>query len=357
VTHPAPSAARHGPALPSGTALLDVRDLTVHFRTPRGTLRAVDGVSFRLEPGQMLGLVGESGSGKTVLSRALIGLTPRRAIEEISGEISYLGRDLRGLGESELRKVRGREIAMVFQDPMTALNPVMKVGTQIGESLRHHLGMTRSAARRRAIELLDRVGIPSPARRISDYPHQLSGGMRQRVVIAIALSCQPKLLIADEPTTALDVTVQAQILDLLQELQREQHMAVILVSHDLEVVGGRADHIAVMYAGRIVEHAPAHALFGATRMPYTEALLRSVPRLEAPSHTRLETIPGRPPSLVTPVVGCRFEPRCNRAGSRCRETEPSLVTEPADPEHTYRCWYPVGLTPAPPAAPAADRVD
>jgi oligopeptide/dipeptide ABC transporter ATP-binding protein len=357
VTHPVSSAARHAPAVQSGTALLEVRDLTVHFRTPRGTLRAVDGVSFRLEPGQMLGLVGESGSGKTVLSRALIGLTPRRAVEKIAGEISYLGRDLRGLGESELRKVRGREIAMVFQDPMTALNPVMKVGTQIGESLRYHLGMTRSAARRRAIELLDRVGIPSPARRVSDYPHQLSGGMRQRVVIAIALSCQPKLLIADEPTTALDVTVQAQILDLLQELQREQHMAVILVSHDLEVVGGRADHIAVMYAGRIVEHAPAHALFDATRMPYTEALLRSVPHLEAPSHTRLETIPGRPPSLVTPVVGCRFEPRCNRAASRCREAEPSLVAEPADPEHTYRCWYPIGLTAAPPAAPAADRVD
>jgi oligopeptide/dipeptide ABC transporter ATP-binding protein len=357
VSQSARSAPPHARAHPSGTPLLEVRDLTVHFRTPGGVLRAVDGVSFRVEPGEMLGLVGESGSGKTVLSRALLGLTPRRAIEKISGEVSYLGHDLRGLDESELRKVRGRQIAMVFQDPMTALNPVMKVGAQISESLRYHLGLTRSAARRRAIDLLERVGIPSPERRISDYPHQLSGGMRQRVVIAIALSCEPKLLIADEPTTALDVTVQAQILDLLQELQREQHMAVILVSHDLEVVGGRADHIAVMYAGRIVEYAPAHALFAATRMPYTEALLRSVPHLDAPSHTRLEAIPGRPPTLVGPVVGCRFEPRCNRAESRCREVEPSLEADATDPGHTYRCWYPVGAAPTPPNPPAADRVD
>jgi oligopeptide/dipeptide ABC transporter ATP-binding protein len=356
VSGPAVAPPALGTPRPTGTPLLEVDDLLVHFRTPRGTLRAVDGVSLRLEPGEMLGLVGESGSGKTVLSRALLGLTPRRAIETISGEVRYLGRDLRGLPERELREVRGREIAMIFQDPMTALNPVMKIGTQIGESLRHHLGLSRAEARRRAVELLDRVGIPSPARRISDYPHQLSGGMRQRVVIAIALSCSPKLLIADEPTTALDVTVQAQILDLLQELQREQRMAVILVSHDLEVVGGRADRIAVMYAGRIVEQATARAVFEATRMPYTEALLRSVPRLDAPSHTRLEAIAGRPPSLTDPITGCRFGPRCTRFATRCGEAEPSLVADAADPDHAYRCWYPVGLAPVVSESDAAGAV-
>jgi oligopeptide/dipeptide ABC transporter ATP-binding protein len=323
------------------TPLLEVRDLFVHFRTPAGTVRAVDGVSFRLAPGEMLGLVGESGSGKTVLARAVLGLTPRQAVARLAGEVRYLGRDLRGLAEDELRQVRGREIAMVFQDPMTALNPVMKIGAQLAEPLRHHLGMSRAEARARAIELLDRVGIPSPARRVSDYPHQLSGGMRQRVVIAIALTCGPKLLIADEPTTALDVTVQAQILDLLQDLQLEQHMAVVLISHDLEVVGGRADHIAVMYSGRIVEQAPARAVFDAPRMPYTEALLRSAPRIDQPSHTRLEVIPGRPPRVDSPLVGCRFAPRCGLAQDRCRSSEPVLASDTTAPDHLYRCWYPV----------------
>ena len=324
-----------------GAPLLEVEDLVVHFRSPAGTVRAVDGVSFRVAPGEMLGLVGESGSGKTVTARAILGLTPRNAVEQVAGAVRYLGRDLRGLGENELREVRGREIAMVFQDPMTALNPVMKIGTQLAEPLRHHLGMSRAEARARAIELLDRVGIPSPERRASDYPHQLSGGMRQRVVIAIALSCGPKLLIADEPTTALDVTVQAQILDLLQDLRREQQMAVVLISHDLEVVGGRADHIAVMYAGRIVEQAPARAVFGTPRMPYTEALLRSVPRLDQPSHTRLEVIPGRPPRLDGPLPGCRFATRCGRVQDRCRSSEPVLASDAAAPDHLYRCWYPV----------------
>jgi peptide/nickel transport system ATP-binding protein len=323
------------------TPLLEVRDLAVHFRSPGGTVRAVDGVSFRMAPGEMLGLVGESGSGKTVLARAVLGLTPRSALEQLSGEVVYLGRDLRGLGERELGAVRGREIAMVFQDPMTALNPVMKIGAQLAEPMRHHLGLSRRAARARAIELLDRVGIPLPRQRVSDYPHELSGGMRQRVVIAIALSCGPKLLIADEPTTALDVTVQAQILDLLQGLQREQHMAVVLISHDLEVVGGRADHIAVMYAGRIVEQAPSRAVFDTPRMPYTEALLRAVPRLDQPSHTRLEVIPGGPPRLDAPLTGCRFAPRCARVQDRCRSSEPPLGHDDDAPDHLYRCWYPV----------------
>jgi oligopeptide/dipeptide ABC transporter ATP-binding protein len=325
----------------AGTTLLDVRDLVVHFRVPGGTVRAVDGVSLRVAPGEMLGLVGESGSGKTVLARAVLGLTPRRAIERLSGEVLYLGHDLRASSEQELREVRGREIAMVFQDPMTALNPVMKVGAQIAEPARHHLGMSRAQAWAYAIELLDRVGIPSPARLASDHPHRLSGGMRQRVVIAIALSCRPKLLIADEPTTALDVTVQAQILDLLQDLQRDQPMAVLLITHDLEVVAGRADRVAVMYAGRIVEQAPARDVFERARMPYTEALLRSVPNLDLPSHTRLEVIPGRPPRLDAPVTGCRFAPRCNRVAARCREAEPALAGDGGDPAHLYRCWYPV----------------
>jgi peptide/nickel transport system ATP-binding protein len=325
----------------AGAQLLSVEDLVVHFRSPGGPVRAVDGVSFAVAPGELLGLVGESGSGKTVLARAILGLTPRHAVERTGGAVRYAGCDLHALDEHELRAVRGREIAMVFQDPMTALNPVMKIGAQLAEPLRHHLGMGRAAARARAIELLDRVGIPSPARRASDYPHQLSGGMRQRVVIAIALSCGPKLLIADEPTTALDVTVQAQILDLLQDLQHEQRMAIVLISHDLEVVGGRADHIAVMYAGRIVEQAAARAVFDTPRMPYTEALLRSVPRIDQPSHTRLEVIPGRPPRLDGPLTGCRFAPRCARAEDDCRASEPGLTSDAGAPDHRYRCWHPV----------------
>jgi peptide/nickel transport system ATP-binding protein len=321
--------------------LLAVEDLVVHFQSPAGTVRAVDGVSFGVAPGEMLGLVGESGSGKTVLARAILGLTPRNAVERVSGEVRYEGRDLRGLSERDLREVRGREIAMVFQDPMTALNPVMKIGAQLAEPLRHHLRMSRAEARSRAIELLARVGLPSPARRAGDYPHQLSGGMRQRVVIAIALSCGPKLLIADEPTTALDVTVQAQILDLLQDLRREERMAVVLISHDLEVVGGRADRIAVMYAGRIVEQATARAVFETPRMPYTEALLRSVPRLHDPSHTRLEVIPGRPPRLEGLLAGCRFAPRCPRAQGQCETAEPALTSDEGAPDHLFRCWYPV----------------
>ena len=333
--------------------LLEVKDLVTWFSTPRGLVRAVDGVSFSLDRGQMLGIVGESGSGKSVLSRTILGLNPRRSVGRTGGQVLLEGRDLRSLTERELREtVRGKQIAMIFQDPMTALNPVMRVGHQITESLTYHYALTRASARRQAIDLLEQVGIPSPARRYEEYPHQLSGGMRQRVVIAIALACEPKLLIADEPTTALDVTVQAQILDLLLQLQEQREMAVILISHDLNIVAGRADEIAVMYAGKIVERGPAATIFERTRMPYTRALLRSVPNLADPSHTRLQAIGGRPPDLVNPPPGCRFHLRCPRAGHLCAAEEPALV--PAeDLHHVYACWYPEG-GPSGPEAEARD---
>ena len=322
--------------------LLRVENLKTHFRTGRGLVRAVDGVSFSLEQGVALGLVGESGCGKTILSRTLMGLLPPSAWVPASARIHFNDRELRSLPEPELRAVRGRELAMVFQDPMTSLNPVMTVGAQIGESLTRHLGSSRRAAKARAVELLNAVGIPSPARRVEEYPHQLSGGIRQRVAIAIALSCEPKLLIADEPTTALDVTVQAGILDLLQREQHERNMALILITHDLGVVAGRTDRIAVMYAGRIVEVADTRSLFAHTRMPYTRALIDSVPRLSAPPHSRLRTISGQPPDLTGPSSGCRFAPRCDRSRERCESERPDL--EPVgDGGHLAVCWHPLAL--------------
>jgi peptide/nickel transport system ATP-binding protein len=323
----------------AGTGLLDVADLKTHFRTPRGVVRAVDGVSFTLDRGRTLGLVGESGCGKSVLSRSIMGLLPGTA--ERSGEITFAGERVDGLGDAALRSYWGTQMAMVFQDPMTSLNPVMRIGRQITESLEVHTDMDRTQVRETALALLRSVHIPEPERRLKQYPHELSGGMRQRVVIAIALACGPQLLFADEPTTALDVTVQAQILDLLQEQQREREMAVVLVSHDLGVVAGRTHDIAVMYAGQIVEHAPTATLFSEVRMPYTEALLQSVPRLENPSHTRLSVIGGRPPDLIAPPEGCRFAARCPYAQERCRTEQPPLI-EAETPGHYYRCWYPVG---------------
>ncbi len=341
------------PAPTAGDApLLEVTDLVTHFSTPRGTVRAVDGVSFSLRRGETLGVVGESGSGKTVLSRSVMGLLPKHNVVR-SGSVRFEGREIGGADAEEMRALWGTQIAMVFQDPMTSLNPVMRIGHQITEPLLYHLDITKKYARELALSLLSSVGIPEPERRLGQYPHEMSGGMRQRVMIAIAIACGPKLLLADEPTTALDVTVQAQILDLLQKEQQERYMAMILVTHDLGVVAGRTDAIAVMYAGRIVEIAPTPVLFSSMRMPYTEALMRSIPRISDPSHTRLHAISGRPPDLVDPPPGCRFAPRCDYVQDRCWAEEPPLI-QGDDPGHSYRCWFPVG-TPAGRAALERNR--
>ena len=321
----------------SGGPLLEVTDLRTHFLTSRGAVRAVDGVSFTLERGRTLGVVGESGSGKTVLARSIMGLLPAHNVKR-DGEVVYEGRRLTGLAPSELREIWGAEISMVFQDPMTSLNPVVRIGRQITETMHFHLGLPDREARSRAVELLRSVGIPEPERRLRAYPHELSGGMRQRVTIAIALACGPKLLLADEPTTALDVTVQAQILSLLGRQQRERFIAMILVTHDLGVVAGRTDEIVVMYAGRVVERAPTTVLFSDMRMRYTQALFRSIPRITDPGHRRLQAIGGRPPDLVAPPRGCSFAPRCRYARERCHVEEPPLTD--AGPGHAYACWYP-----------------
>jgi oligopeptide/dipeptide ABC transporter ATP-binding protein len=319
--------------------LLQVEDLHTSFVTDRGLVRAVDGVSFELTRGQTLGVVGESGSGKTVLSRSIMGLLPATRVRH-SGTVRFAGHVISDLPPAQQRDVWGTQIAMVFQDPMTALNPVVRVERQLTEGLRKRLGLDRKAAHDTAIALLDSVGISDPTRRLRVYPHELSGGMRQRVMIAIALACGPKLLLADEPTTGLDVTVQAQILDLLSDQQRERSMAMVLVTHDLGVVANRADEIIVMYAGRVVEQAPTRELFAHTRMPYTEALLRSIPRLTDESHVRLQAIPGRPPDLAASPKGCKFAPRCPYAQPHCNEEEPPLRM--AGPGHLFRCWFPVG---------------
>ena len=330
--------------------LLVVDDLHTAFRTGRGTVRAVDGVSLSVGRGRTLGVVGESGSGKTVLSRSIMGLLPPRDVIR-SGTVRFAGHELTAMSQVELRQIWGAELSMIFQDPMTALNPVKRIGKQITESLRLHVDMDRKEADATAIELLRSVGIPSPEERIRWYPFQLSGGMRQRVMIAIALACAPRLVMADEPTTGLDVTVQAQILDLLGQLQRERHMAVILVTHDLGVVANRADDIVVMYAGKVVEQAPTRTLFRDTRMPYTRALMDSIPRLADPSGVRLRAIAGRPPDLIHPPEGCRFAPRCPYVQDKCRQLEPPLRTV-GSTDHQFACWFPLvnGVSTAPMAA-------
>jgi peptide/nickel transport system ATP-binding protein len=322
----------------TGPPLLAVEQLSVDLPTPRGRLRAVDQVDLGLKAGHTLGIVGESGSGKTMLSRAILQLAPRRA--RLSGRVQFDGRELTTLAAEALRRLRGRSIAVVFQDPMTSLNPVLTIGRQIVETLREHLAIDAAAARRRAVELLAEVGIPAPEQRLRQYPHQLSGGMRQRVAIAIALSCEPRLLIADEPTTALDVTVQAQILDLLARERQRRDMAMILITHDLGIVAGRTDEVVVMYAGRIVERAPTVHLFKAMRMPYTEALLAAIPKLDAPPHTPMPAISGRPPDPTRPFPGCSFAPRCRYRAERCEEQKPGLTSIGAT-GHEYACWHPL----------------
>jgi oligopeptide/dipeptide ABC transporter ATP-binding protein len=324
----------------TNTPLLQVEDLRTSFDTPDGPVRALDGVTFELDAGQALGVVGESGSGKTVLSRSIMGLFAASNVRR-SGRVLLRGNDISALPPKKLRQYWGLEIAMIFQDPMTSLNPVLTVGKQVTEGLRDRMGMSRSEAHRTIVELFDEVGISDPERRLRAYPHELSGGLRQRVMIASALSCGPSLLLADEPTTALDVTVQAQILDLLDRERRQRHMSMILVTHDLGVVAGRTDAIAVMYAGRIVEFAPTADLFANMQMPYTEALLESNPRLDTPSHTILKTIGGRPPNLRSPLPGCSFAPRCRYVQDRCRAEAPPLVPTGSD-SHLAACWFPIG---------------
>ncbi len=317
-----------------------VENLSTSFSTPRGEVKAVNDVSLALERGKTLGVVGESGSGKTVLSRSIMRLNVGSNVTT-TGTVHFDGQDVLAIPKKKLTDLWGIDMAMIFQDPMTSLNPVIKVGRQVTEHLRYHLGVSKTEARETGIELLRSVKIPEPEARFDQYPHELSGGMRQRASIAIALACGPKLLFADEPTTALDVTVQHQILNLLSQQQRERYMAMILVTHDLGVVAGRADEIMVMYGGRVVEKAPTATLFADTKMPYTEALLRSIPRTDLPNHTRLAAITGRPPDLIKPPTGCAFSPRCAYVQDKCRRELPPLQNA-ATPGHQFRCWLPVG---------------
>ncbi|MBR0668328.1 ABC transporter ATP-binding protein [Roseomonas hellenica] len=326
--------------------LLDVKDLTVRFDTPNGTVHAVSGVSYSLQAGETLAVVGESGSGKSVHVLAMVGLIPKPPGRVAAGQALFEGRDLLAMPEHELRRLRGGQIGMIFQDPMSSLNPVLTVGFQIMESLRTHLGLSKAAAKKRAIELLDLVGIPEPQRRIEQYPHQFSGGMRQRAMISIGIACNPKLLIADEPTTALDVTIQAQILDLVRGLRKQLGMAIIWITHDMGVVAGLADNVQVMYGGRIQERGPARAVFHDTRSAYTYGLLKSLPEHGAPgavqdgTRKRLVQIPGYPPDMTNPPPGDPFAPRNPFATERCQAEVPPLVqAEGAAPGHMVAAWY------------------
>ena len=317
--------------------LLTLDDYRIGFKTERGLAKAVDGVSLSLKRGKTLGIVGESGSGKTVLNRGVMGLLAAANTVE-SGSAKFEGEELVGQNRQPFW---GTKMAMIFQDPMTSLNPVMKVGNQVMEPLRQHQGLSKSDARKRVAEIFTLVGIPEPHKRLSQYPHELSGGMRQRVMISIALAIEPDLLIADEPTTSLDVTVQKYILDLLTRVQREQGMSMVLITHDLGVARGRADEILVMYGGRVMEHAPTEKLFENMLHPYTAALFSSIPHLHHQKHTRLAPIPGTPPDIVDPPMGCKFAPRCTYAQEKCLVESPPMTH---DGDHRFACYFPVGTS-------------
>ena len=319
--------------------LLEVKDLHVDFSTVDGVVNAVDGVSFELDRGEVLGIVGESGSGKSVTAMTLMGLT-RDVNARFAGEVIYKGKDLLQVSERELQAYRGAELGMIFQDPMTSLNPVYRIGEQIVEAIRAHEPVDKRTAKKRAIELLKQVGIPNPETRVDDFPHQFSGGMRQRAMIAMALSCNPDILIADEPTTALDVTIQAQIIELISRLKDDFNSAVILITHDLGVVADIADEIVVMYAGRVVEQGTKRDIFYDPQMPYTWGLLGSIPRLDRPRPERLHSIKGSPPSVINAPPGCRFRPRCPHAFEKCVE-EPLLENHVEAADHLDRCWLDV----------------
>jgi oligopeptide/dipeptide ABC transporter ATP-binding protein len=319
--------------------LLEVNNLSVSFATEDGTVRAVDGVSFTLDRGEVLGIVGESGSGKSVTAMTIMGLT-RDVNARFGGEVIYQGRNLLDISDTEMQNFRGNEIGMIFQDPMTSLNPVYRIGEQITEAIQAHEKADKRTARARAIELLRQVGIPNPDTRVDDFPHQFSGGMRQRAMIAMALSCNPSILIADEPTTALDVTIQAQIVELVSRLKDDFNSAVIFITHDLGVIAEIADEIIVMYAGRVVERGSKRDVFYDPQMPYTWGLLGSIPRLDRPRVERLHTIEGSPPSLINLPEGCKFRPRCPHAFEKCKQ-EPELENRVGTPGHLDRCWLDV----------------
>ncbi len=320
--------------------LLEVKDLKTRFHTAEGTVNAVNGVSFSLREGGTLAVVGESGCGKSVTMMSLLSLIPIPPGEIVSGSANYRGKDLLKLSESDLQSdIRGKEIAMVFQDPMTSLNPVLTIGRQLTEPLRVHLNLAPEQARNRAIELLEMVGIPDPGKRLGDYPHQFSGGMRQRVMIAMALACNPTLVIADEPTTALDVTIQAQIIELVKELRDKIGLSIIWITHDLGVVAGLAEHVIVMYAGYIVEEAEVDTLYENPRHPYTQALMAALPHAERRRESRLKSIPGAPPNLLVQIYGCPFAPRCEYVLEKCLTQNPPL--EPVENDHSIACWVDV----------------
>jgi oligopeptide transport system ATP-binding protein len=320
-----------------GQPLLEVSNLKTQFFTQDGVVKAVDDVSFYVMPGETLGVVGESGSGKSITGLSIMRLIPSPPGKIVNGEVMFNGRDIIKMSDEQVRSIRGNEIAMIFQDPMTSLNPVLTINRQISESLQLHMGMNKDQAKKRAIELLGMVGIPNPESRVNQYPHQFSGGMRQRVMIAMALSCNPKLLIADEPTTALDVTIQAQILDLMRNLQTETGTGVIMITHSMGVVAGMADRIQVMYAGHIVETASTEEIFANPRHPYTVGLMKSIPRLDARTKEKLQPIRGLPPDLIDLPDMCPFVPRCNYAREKCEQKNPPLME--VKPGHYSACWF------------------